>query len=101
MQQRSDYPDGLLAAIGCNELEAVEDAVRILQRHEKMATGVATQPERCNLFADDIGMVAGSRACGGPETGGPDGSFLCAGDGRICNVEGRIGCLDLIGLSLR
>jgi hypothetical protein len=72
-----------------NGLEAVKAAVRILQRHDQMTTGIAAQTERHDLFADEIKMIGGSRASGGPGTGGAEGGLICPGG--WCGFGGNVG----------
>jgi hypothetical protein len=58
-----------LGSVRGDGLQSVQATVRILQRYDQTISGIAAQTQRCDLFADEIGMVRGSRTGGGPDTG--------------------------------
>ena len=90
-----------LGTVGCDGLDAVQAAVAILQRDDKMAARVHTQTERRNLLGGKIGMIGQGWTGVAPDLRRAGCGFLCTGDGRVQIIVRRLGRHIRIGLGLR
>ena len=90
-----------LGTVGCDGLDAVQAAVAILQRDDKMAARVHTQTERRDLLGGKIWMVGQGWTGVAPDLRRAGCGFLCTGDGRVQIIVRRLGRHIRIGLGLR
>ena len=73
-------------------LDTVDPAVDVLKRHDKPSARIHAQGERLCLLGDQIGMVGGRRAGGGPDPRGAGGGIVRWGSCRSGIVIGaRLG----------